>query len=68
MKPPLLLFALLAACQPFKARTYHTAPVSAPSVAPVKESISDARAQVSAMRHGNDRIEFKVSKALKYFP
>lgn len=64
-----LCFALLlTSCATFQAKKYHTAAITAPSVDPVKQSIGDARTQVTAMRKGNDRIDYKAGRAMEFFP
>lgn len=72
----LLMAACLCACDNFKAtKKYHTPPVTAPSVAPVKESIARASQaseetsrHISAIKAGTDTVDYKGGRALEFFP
>lgn len=70
-----LIAVSLAGCATLKAKTYHTAAITAPSVTPVKSSISDASRQsqetsqhISDIKRGTDRVDYKASRALRFFP
>lgn len=75
-----ILISLIAlafgGCATFHAKTvHHTAAISAPSVAPVKSSITAAsRAseetsrQISSIKRGTETVDFKAGRALRFFP
>lgn len=73
---PLLVAALfLSSCASFRGRNkYHTAPIAPPSVGEVKGRIGEAAAasaetsrQISAIKRGANRVDYKASRALEYF-
>lgn len=71
----LLLSILLTGCGHFKAKQYHTAAVSPPSVQPVRTSIGNASRQsaetsrqIGDIRKGTDKVDRKAMRALEFFP